>query len=134
VSVTAIRAALEGALAAMSPALSTAYENVTFTPVAGTPYQAVAILLARPSNTENAPSHLEQGFVQVTLRYPLNTGPAAAAARAELIRAAFPRGRTLTSGGINTTISDTPEITPGSVDGDRWAVPVRIRFFAHIVG
>lgn len=131
-SVTAIRAALETALAAMTPALATAYENAAFTPVAGTPYQAVAVLFARPSNTENAPSHMELGFMQVTLRYPVNTGPGAAAARAELIRTAFPRGRTVISSGIKTTISDTPEIMPGYVDGDRWAVPVRIRFFAHI--
>lgn len=131
-SVVSIRAALETGLGAMSPALATAYENAPFTPVAGTPYQAVSILFARPSNTENAPSHMELGFMQVTLRYPLNTGPAAAATRAELIRTTFPRGRTLTSGGIKTTISDTPEIMPGYVDGDRYAVPCRIRFFAHI--
>ena len=70
--------------------------------------------------------------MQVTLRYPLNTGPAAAAARAEAIRTAFPRGLSLTSGAVKVTVSDTPEILPAYIDGDRYAVPVRIRFFSHV--
>jgi hypothetical protein len=130
--VTDIRAALETALAAMSPPLATAYENAPFAPVSGTPYQAVAILFARPDNTENTAGHIELGYMQVTLRYPANAGPGAAGARAELIRTAFPRARSITSGGVTTTISDTPEIRPGYADADRWAVDVIVRFFAQL--
>lgn len=133
-SVVSIRTALETALNAMSPALSTAWENVEFDPVSGTAYQRVAVLFATPSNTENTASHVEQGFMQVTLCYPLGTGSAAAAARAELIRTTFPRRTTVTSGGINTTIHRTPEIMPAYVDKDRFCIPVRVPFFAQITG
>lgn len=133
-SIVSIRAALETALAAMSPALATANENVSYSPTPGTPYQDVAVLFARPDNTENSASHLSQGFMQVTLRYPLNTGSAAAATRAEAIRTAFPRGRSLTSGAVKVTITDTPEILPAYTDADRYCVPVRVRFHSHIPG
>lgn len=133
-SVVAIRAALETALAAMSPAVSTAYENKAFTPVLGTPYQRVAIMFARPVNIENTASHMEQGFMQVTLAYPENSGPGAAATRAELIRTAFYRGRCIVSGSVTVVLDATPEVMPGFVDGDRYCVPVRVRFFANIQG
>lgn len=130
-SVVSIRAALETALAAMS-ALATAYENVAYTPTPDTPYQDVAVLFARPDNREISASHVELGFMQVTLRYPTNTGSAAAATRAEAIRTAFYRGRSLTSGGIIVTITDTPEVLPGYVDADRFCIPVRVRFLAPV--
>jgi len=131
-SIVSIRAALETALAAISPTLATAYENSGYTPTPGTAYQDVAVLFARPENTENSAAHLALGFMQATLRYPLNTGSGTAAARAEAIRTAFPRGRSLTSGSVKVTITDTPEIMPAYVDADRFCIPVRVRFHSHI--
>lgn len=132
-SLVLVRSALEVALAAMTPAISTAYENAPFTPVAGTPYQRVFLMAAEPANPEMGRFTRDQGILQVSLAYPLNAGPAAATARAELIRDTFYRGLSLTSGGIVTTIERTPEIAPGRVEEDRWVVPVRIRFFANYV-
>lgn len=131
-SVAAIRAALESALAAVTPTIATAWENAEFTPTPGTPYQRVYVLFAEPANTEISRSYMEQGFMQVSLAYPLNGGPGPAAARAELLRSIFYRGRSLLAAGVTTTIERTPEIAPGQFDGDRYVVPVRIRFFAHI--
>lgn len=131
--VVSVRAALETALAAMSPALSTAYENVAFVPVADTPYQRAETMFARPDNREISANFLEQGIFQVTLCYPPNAGPAAAATRAELIRTAFKRSSSFASGGVTVTVSDTPEVKPAYVDGDRYCVPVCIRFFAQLV-
>jgi hypothetical protein len=130
--VVSIRAALETALAAMSPSLSTAYENVAFTPVAGTPYQRAETMFARPDNREISANFVEQGIFQVTLCYPTGTGPAAAAARAELIRSTFKRGNSFASGGVTTLITDTPEVMPAYVDADRYCVPVRVRFMAQV--
>ena len=130
--VTNIRAALEVALNAMSPSLSTAFENAPFTPVTGTPYQKVQLLFAEPVNTEFGSRHRELGFMQVTLFYPLLVGAAAAAARAELIRTTFYRGAAFVNGGVTVTVSNTPEVSPGSVDGDRFAIPVKVRFFSNI--
>lgn len=129
-SLVAIRSALETALAAITPAIATAWENTPYTPVTGTPYQRVYLLAAEPANPEMGRLTRDQGFMQVSLAYPLGAGPAAPTARAELIRAAFKRGATFAASGITTIIERTPEIAPGRVEEDRFVVPVRIRFYA----
>jgi hypothetical protein len=126
-----IRTALESALAAMSPNLATAWENVPYTPVAGTPYQRVYLLLADPAQPEIGRMTQERGFLQVSLAYPLGEGPAAAQTRAELIRDTFYRGRSFTASGVTVTIEKTPEISPAMVEPDRYVLPVRIRFFSN---
>ncbi len=133
-SAVLIRSALEVALAAMSPALATAYENAPYTPVVNTPYQRVTMLLAQPANDEFGPIYREQGFLQVSLAYPLNAGAAAATARAQLIRSTFARGNTFTASGTSVHVTKTPEILPGRVEEDRFVIPVRIPFHAHIGG
>lgn len=130
-SVVAIRAALEVALAAMSPALATAWENVPYSPVVGTPYQRVFLLKAAPDNPEMGTFTRDQGILQISLAYPLDTGPNAAEARAELIRDTFYRGATFTASGVSVTVLNTPEVAPAIVEPDRYVVPVRIRFFAN---
>ena len=132
-SISSVRIALETKLATITPALSTAYENVPFTPVTGTPYQRAYLMPATPANpTMGDGYYREQGIFQVTLMYPLQAGPKTAADRAELIRAAFKRGTTLTSGTVSVIIERTPEIGQGRVDGDRWSVPCKIRWFSSI--
>lgn len=126
-----INAALQVALNAMSPALATAWENVTFVPVNGTPYQRVFFLYAEPDNEEFGTGYLDQGYMQINLMYPLDAGDGAARARGELLRTTFKRGNSFTSGGQTTTITRTPAIGQGAPDGDRWAVPVRIRFHSR---
>jgi len=132
-SIAAIRAALESKLNMITPALSTAWENVAFTPVAGTPYQACYVLRAEPNNaTAGDKYYQERGIFQVNLFYPSNAGPSAAEARASSIRTAFKRGTVLISGTTYVQIISTPEIGPGRIEGDRWMVPVRIRWTAGI--
>lgn len=131
-SLPAVRSALESALASITPALATAYENVPFTPVTGVPYQAVYLMTAAPANIEIGPGYSEVGFLQVNLFYPLDAGPAAAMARAELIRAKFPFAASFVSGGVTVNIIATPEVAPGRADGDRYMVPVKARFSARI--
>jgi hypothetical protein len=133
-SAVLIRSALEAALAGMSPAVAVAWENAPFTPTAGTPYAQVHLLLAQPDNNEIGRAHTEQGFLQVDLKYPLGTGPATASTRAELIRSTFYRGASFTASGVTAHIERTPEIMPGRVEEDRYVIPVRIRFYAHIRG
>lgn len=127
----AVRAALETALNAMSPAIDTAWENRPYTPVQGTPYQRVYLLAAEPDNPEIGTMATERGFMQVTLCYPLGEGPGAAMTRAELIRSTFKRGNAFTASGIVTQIERTPEIAPAMVEDDWYCLPLRIRFFAH---
>lgn len=130
-----IRAALETALNAMSPALATAWENTDFAPPSSsTPYQRAFVMFAEPDNPAfGGGMHRELGIFQINLLYPIQAGSAQAGARAELIRAAFPRGSTFSNSGVTVVISRTPEIGQGTIDGDRWFVPVKIRFHSNII-
>ena len=129
-----IRAALETALNAMSPSLSTAWENVAFSPPASSvPYQRAFLLFAEPDDPEAGHAlHIERGIFQINLLYPLQSGDGTARARADLIKATFYRSRSFTSGGVTVSIEKTPEAGQGTVDGDRWLIPVKIRFFTQI--
>ena len=131
-SIRSIRTALETAINGMS-ALATAWENVPYTPVTGTPYQRVFLLVAQPDNRVLGSNYTEQGILQVSLMYPINTGTNAAATRAELLRTTFKRGNTYSSGGITVLITKTPEIGTGTTDGDRFVIPVKIRWSADIL-
>lgn len=131
-SLPSVRAALESALNDMSPPVQTTWQNMPYTPVNGTPYQKAFILTAEPGNAEYGSHYQERGIFQVTLMYPLMTGSAAAEARGELLRTTFARGNSFVSGDVTVMIERTPHIGHGMVDLDRWAVPIKIRFFANI--
>ncbi len=127
-----IRKMLETRLGTMSPALATAYENVSFTTTNGTPFQRVNLLPASPDNTSIGDKHfIEQGIFQVTLCYPSNVGPNAAQARAEAVKAHFKRGTTLVDGSQQLVITRTPSIGPAFVD-DRYNIPITIVYQADI--
>ncbi len=132
-SIVNIRAALETRLNAISPSLATAWESVPYTPVTGTPFQQVNLLLNEAENpTLGDGMYRVTGFLQVLLCYPPGTGPKAASARAELIRNQFQRGLGLSSGGTDVLIDRTPTIAPAIIDGDRYRLPVTIYFSADI--
>ena len=131
-SLLTIAAILETALATISPSIAYAYENVPYTPVEGVPYGAVYVLPAEPDNIEIGPGYTERGIFQINLFYPTKTGRAAALAQAALIRAKFPVASTFASGGVTVIIKKTPEIAPARIEDDRFLVPVRIRFEAHL--
>jgi len=133
-SIASVRTALETKLNAISPALATAWQNVGYTPVTGTPYQACYLMPATPDNpTLGDGFYREQGILQVSLFYPLQAGPQTAETRASLIRATFKRGTAMTSGSVKVLIDRTPEIGQGRVDDDRWMIPVKIRWSAGII-
>jgi hypothetical protein len=131
-SIASVRAALETALSAVSPAISYAWENQEFAPQVGVPYAQVTLLPATPANVEMGPGYTEQGIFQANLFYPNGSGPADAIARAELIRGAFPYAASFVSGGVTVNIIATPEIGPARPEDDRFMVPVKIRWSARI--
>jgi hypothetical protein len=132
-SAVSIRAALETALNAITPTLPIAWENVPFTPTTGITYQRATLLFAQPDNSTMGDNfYREQGFLQIDLCYPRDTGPLAANNRATLIRSTFKRGDSFIKSGIVTTIEATPEIRPAYIDGDFYIVPIRVRFFSNI--
>ncbi|MDO8065276.1 MULTISPECIES: phage tail terminator-like protein [unclassified Janthinobacterium] len=64
--------------------------------------------------------------------YPPGQGTASAGARAEMIKELFRRGASFTKGDVTVQIERTPEIADGREDGDRWMVPVKIRWFCNL--
>jgi len=134
VSLAAVRQALEQRLDALLPALETGWENQDFDPPSADPFQEVQLLPTEPDNPEFGPLVVEQGILQVTLCYPLGAGPAAAAARAELVQAQFARGTSLVQGGVVVTIERTPEIGVALIDDARYRLPVRVRWYANVGG
>ena len=129
-TLTAIRAALETALGALTPALASAWENIAFTPVSGTPYQRVTLVMATPDDSEIGGPHVEMGFLQVDLCYPQGRGAAEAAARADLIKSRFRKGTSLTASGVTVLVAATPRVLTPALEGDRFVLPVRILFRA----
>lgn len=127
-----IRQALEKALDGMTPALPTAWENADFTPQPKVAYQEVFFMPAEPVTLGDV--HREQGILQVDLRYPKGVGPAAAAGRAELMKTVFKRGASFPQGGVTVQMDKNITVMQGRHEGDRWVVPVRIRYFANIQG
>lgn len=126
----AVRKALESRLAAMTPAIDTAWQNRKFEPVPGQAYQEPVLMLGTPENPAYGEYYREVGVFQVALMYPQGKGPADADARAAAIRDWFKRGTTITVDGIDVVVQRTPAIAAGYADGDRWRVPVSIPFFA----
>lgn len=128
-SIVTARTLLEGRLNAITPSLSTAWENVLFTPVANTPYQRVNLLVSDIKNPcINDKMYETTGFLQVMLCYPLATGAKNAYARAEMIQDSFCFGLQLTSGAVKVLIHKTPQIAPAIINGDRYEIPVSIYF------
>ena len=128
-----ITEALETALNGMSPALATAWENIEFAPVVGTPYQRVWFMPFVVKTPEVTKSHQVVSYFQIDLMYPELQGSGAVLARAELIKALFKKSSTFTNGGVTVTITEPPTIGSGSVDGDRWKVCVKIYYSAWII-
>ena len=103
-SITSIQTALDTQLAAVSGLPVIQLENTRYEPKTGVAWSRPTLL---PAETERLSSakDLLQGLYQVDLFYPADKGAATASAMADLVKAAFPRGSTLTSG--STTVHIT---------------------------
>lgn len=123
-SLQAIRSALETRLAALAPALPTAWENVPFSPPTGA-YQKADHLIASTANPTYG-GWRDRGTFQVTLCYPLGTGSADLLARAEAVRAQFARGTSLAAGTRSVLVTNTPSVASLGDDGNRVLAAVRV--------
>ena len=124
------RLAFEEAINAISPTISTKYEQVKdFTIVVGTPYQELYDIPASNDHLFIDNSEFEGlGIFQITLKYPSGVGMKSVSNRAELYVSSFPVGRKLTKNGDIITVLQTPKVNNLGVDGDRVIVAVSINY------
>ena len=123
------RLAFEEAINAISPTIATAYENVSFTPSSGVPYQELYDIPSTNDHLFIDNSEFEGlGIFQITLKYPSGAGMKAVSNRAELYVSSFPVGRKLTKNGDVITVLQTPKVNNLGVDGDRVIVAVSINY------
>lgn len=134
-SMLKIRQALESHLYALDNTFPTAWENDSFTPTTGIPFQAVNLLPAPVENaTIGATSTLvkESGILQVMLHYPPDSRSKNVLTKAEEIRDHFFRGLSLSKDGVDVRIGGTPSVGTALTGADWHRVPVSIPYFAHI--
>ena len=127
-----MRGLLQSRLLTLGWADQTVLEGKGFTPTPGTPYQLVNTIFNEPEAITLSDSSLLQGIFQVRLMYPL-AGVAANGigvpwARAEQIKALFPRTLTMLAAGSKVKIKRDARITRVEPQGDRDVTVVRIRF------
>lgn len=133
-SLRAIRTALETRVSALSPPLPTGWENVEFEPDETRVNQLVYLLpAATQSPTFGGPelTH-ESGILQITLMTPVNLGTGELMDRADVVRDHFPKGLSMTSGGITVTIQRRASVTPAREDNGWYRIDLSIPYFANV--
>ena len=128
-----IRKLLETRVNTVGGVFPTAFENTPFTPVVGTPWQAVALIPGQTQDPgQDSSVKREVGVLQVMLKYPKNAGAAAATQRAETLRAGFPRGLSLQEGNVLLRIFSSPYIGTAVPDGAWLSVPLTVPYTADV--
>lgn len=127
-----IKKAVRARLKALTPALPTALEAMSFTPPTGM-YQRLQFLIEPPTDpTFGTYFYRENVQVQIFVVDELDKGTTNAETRAELIRDWFGKGLTLTEGNVRMHVLRTPQVSSAAVAADRIIVPVLIQITAEI--
>lgn len=133
-SVLKIKAAIETALATITPIIDTVWENTSYITTVGVPYQQIWFLDFLTNHTEiNTTMYEVDSYFQVDLMYPLMAGTGSVLARAEAIKSLFKHTSSFINGGVTVNIIGTPTVTSGRVDGDCWKVIVKVYYSSWII-
>ena len=111
---------------------NTAFENISFTPKTGTPYQLsrlVPLPVENPTLGDNY--NREVGFYQVVLSYPKGEGVGRLTTMADKIKDYFKRGTTLVEGSDKVVIDRTPQISSVYINDTRAEITIRIRYYCE---
>ena len=124
--------AMETYLKLLDPTFPSAWDNAEFKPPVG-PFQAISFLFAEPDDRGGKDSPvLQRGYMDIALAWPPNVGSGAANVKAKNVAEHFKRGTTIETPNFNIIVERTPTINGGQVEGDRFIVRVRIRWYAYI--
>lgn len=113
------------------PTLATAYENVSFTPTNGVPYQQVNFLWSENVGQYiNETDYLVKGICQIMLCYPSNKGMGDINARSQLLLDTFYFGSKLYKDDLVINTVGMPEVRNLGIDDadSRVKVSVRVAF------
>lgn len=116
------------------PVLSTAWENVPFTPP-DTIYQRVQFFVHPPEDpTISDMYYRERVQMQIFINGPAGVGTGDVDTRAELVRSHFNKGLTIVDSATNMRIYvlRTPQIAGSQVIKDRVIVPVLINLVGEV--
>ena len=126
-----IKQAFENKINSITPTIQTAYENVTFTPTAGVPYQELYLIPATNDNIFiDGEGFISYGIFQITLKYPTGKGTKDISDRVKLYLDNFKSGDNLVQGGITTNILNTPKVVSLGTSGDRIIYAISINYQA----
>lgn len=109
------------------------WENKQFTPPADAPWASVFFLPNNPSVATLGPDGTDEvdGFLQVDLNYPPDTGTADIDAKYDAMRLVFPAGARFTYSGTEVIIKSCGR-SQGRVVGSFYRVSATIMFYSHI--
>lgn len=130
-----IRKAFEKRLAAMPNGLgvsNTAFENTSFKPVLGKPYQLSRLIVLPVENpTFGDGYNREVGFYQIVLSYPSNKGVGDITDMADKVKSYFKRGTTLNEGSDRIIVDRTPEVSSVYINDTRAEITIRVRYYSE---
>lgn len=128
-----IRRAFEKSLLNIDPDFQTAYENTSFEPTKGTPYQSVRLIPNEPENpTFGDLFRRETGTFQIFLCFDAHKGTNEAFLKAGQLQEFYHRGKSLVEGTTEVVILGTPKIAGAIKTDDRYIVPVLIEYYSNI--
>lgn len=111
----------------------THYENTSFDPIHGTPYEECWIMFADPSNPTMGKGHYRLlGYLQISLHYPRDTGMLGITQRAELYRAVFARGTSFAKDDTVVNIHRTASIERGDPPDGYVTRIVKVPFYVDV--
>lgn len=111
--------------------LPIAHENTQYTPTAGAAYAEIKVFGNDVTPFSFAHSDETDGFLQIILRYPLDTGAIAAKTKADEILAAYRIGTRLMYDGQRVTITRNQRMD-GREEGGWYQIVLRV-FYAAIM-
>jgi hypothetical protein len=127
-----IKRAAERKLNALTPAVQTAWEGVSFD-APNELYQRVQFTIQPPEDPVLGTGfHREKVTMQVFIVGTANKGTSEVINRAELVRNQFAKGLTLQEGNVRIHVLSTPQIAGNTIVSERVICPVLIQLVAEV--
>lgn len=127
-----IRKAFEKKLISYTPVNTISFEAAEFKAPTSGAYFVCRLIPAEVQNpTFGDNYHREVGVFSVVVCTPVGKGSQLAALKAGELKELFYRSLSLFEGGDCVIVDRTPSIGSGYIDGNKYCIPVRIRYYSN---